>query len=488
MATLENRMAQAIQNPKVFVSYSWTSEVFKEQVLQWASDLKSAGIQVILDRWHLRPGHDANSFMEQMVAEPTVSRVLCFCDAIYSEKADGRKGGVGTESQIISPLIYANTAQTKFIPIVCEFREGAPCLPIFLKSRIFIDFSTPEKVNANWQRLVRLIYGLDENVEPSLGPVPSFILDPTRPGNTSARKLENYVQSVRQGLQTTSIDREDYLEAVTSDLLKFQVPSTPENPGGGPENYVRLESILDQMLPYRDELLRFFRLHSDPATNGGFEIIAKTLEELLTLKFPEGWAGSNGSSDEQYALFLHELFVYTVAQLLRLENFDACSGLLERKYWRAAGSGGNAGHESFRLFFSGSDILARKNRELQLNRLSSVGDLFKSHATITRLPFETFIEAEVLLFLRSLLHLPFIWFPHTIFYIGWSETLPIFLRSRQRRVFAELCKVLGVRSKDEFGEIFSEKWKFHRMDQYMALRIHGTNMDAMTNFDLLDTI
>lgn len=478
----------AIQNPKVFISYSWTSEAFKERVLQWASDLKAAGIEVVLDRWHLQPGHDSYKFMERMVADVTVNRVLCFCDARYALKAKERSGGVGTESQIISPQIYENTEQTKFIPVVCEFDEnGKPCLTIFFQSRIYIDFSSPEKVNANWQRLVRLIYGLPENIEPEVGPVPSFILDPARPPNTSSRKLENYIQSLRQGLQTAGLDREDYLDTVISDLTGFRVPPTPGNPGGGPEDYVRLEGILDQMLPYRDDLLKFFRLHSDPAMAGGLEVIAETLEQLLALKFPEGWSGSNGSTDEQYSLLLHELFVYAVAQLLRLENFDTCAALLERKYFRASGQS-PSGYESFRVFFSGSEILTKKNRDLQLNRLSSIGDLLKSRASIPRLPFESFAEAEVLLFIRSLLHLPFIWFPHTIFFIGWNQTLPIFLRARQRRQFAELCKILGVKSKQELGDTFSAKWKDHGMNQYVALGVHGVNMDAMTNFDLLDTI
>lgn len=50
-----------------------------------------------------------------------------------NEKADARKQEVGTESQIISQEVYEQVEQTKFIPIVCEFKnDGTPHLPIFL--------------------------------------------------------------------------------------------------------------------------------------------------------------------------------------------------------------------------------------------------------------------------------------------------------------------------------------------------------------------
>src|ERR1035441_4474886 len=47
----------------------------------------------------------------------------------YAEKADGKKAGVGTESQIISREVYEKVEQSKFIPIACEFSDqGEPCL------------------------------------------------------------------------------------------------------------------------------------------------------------------------------------------------------------------------------------------------------------------------------------------------------------------------------------------------------------------------
>lgn len=90
------------KSPKVFISYSWTSEEHVAWVLDLAEKLVDDGVDVILDRWDLKPGQDKYHFMEQMVKDETVTKVLIVCDKAYADKADRRAGGVGTETQIIS--------------------------------------------------------------------------------------------------------------------------------------------------------------------------------------------------------------------------------------------------------------------------------------------------------------------------------------------------------------------------------------------------
>src|SRR5690348_3886356 len=88
--------------PKVFVSYSWSSPEHKELVRSWADRLLANGVDVVIDEYDLKPGHDKYTFMEQSVTDPSVSHVLIVCDRAYAEKADARRAGVGTETQLIS--------------------------------------------------------------------------------------------------------------------------------------------------------------------------------------------------------------------------------------------------------------------------------------------------------------------------------------------------------------------------------------------------
>ena len=79
--------------PRVFVSYSWTSPAHETWVLSLATELVELGVDVILDKWTLREGADKYAFMEKMVTDPSVGKVILICDQLYAEKADGRKGG-----------------------------------------------------------------------------------------------------------------------------------------------------------------------------------------------------------------------------------------------------------------------------------------------------------------------------------------------------------------------------------------------------------
>ena len=123
--------------PKAFISYSWTNADHENWVLKLATDLVEAGVDTIVDKWDLKEGHDATVFMERMVTDPEINKVILVCDRAYAEKTNDRKGGVGTEAQIISSKIYKKTDQDKFVAIVTENDEkGDPYLPTYYESRI----------------------------------------------------------------------------------------------------------------------------------------------------------------------------------------------------------------------------------------------------------------------------------------------------------------------------------------------------------------
>lgn len=161
--------------PRVFISYSWSSEEYKEKILHLSERLRENGVDVILDQWDLKEGQDKYVFMEQCVSEKDVDKVLIMCDSQYCVKADSREGGVGTETAIITPELYGKNEQTRFIPIVCErYYDGKPCLPKYLKSRIFIDFTDEKTTEEQYEKLLRDIYEEPLNRKPDLGNKPDF--------------------------------------------------------------------------------------------------------------------------------------------------------------------------------------------------------------------------------------------------------------------------------------------------------------------------
>lgn len=70
----------------LFISYSHDNEQHKEWVAKLASDLRSHGVDVILDRWDLRIGDDLPFFMENGLSKSNL--VLVICSSLYVEKAN----------------------------------------------------------------------------------------------------------------------------------------------------------------------------------------------------------------------------------------------------------------------------------------------------------------------------------------------------------------------------------------------------------------
>ncbi|MGH1040399.1 SEFIR domain-containing protein [Bacillus wiedmannii] len=158
--------------PKVFISYSWSSEKHKEWVLDLATKLMAeSGVDVILDRWHGVVGHDRFKFMEESIK--VADKVLVICDKTYCEKANGRLGGVGTETIIITPNVYSDTRQEKFIPISLEVEHGEYLLPDFFKSRFALVWNF-DNVIESYGDLERLIWEKPLLKPPVRGKKPNF--------------------------------------------------------------------------------------------------------------------------------------------------------------------------------------------------------------------------------------------------------------------------------------------------------------------------
>ncbi len=64
------------QHPKAFISYSWSSPQHEQWVISLATELRASGVDAILDKWDLKEGHDAVAFMETMVTDPEVTKVI----------------------------------------------------------------------------------------------------------------------------------------------------------------------------------------------------------------------------------------------------------------------------------------------------------------------------------------------------------------------------------------------------------------------------
>jgi len=432
-------------NPKVFVSYSWTTPDHEQWVLDLATQLVENGVDAILDKWHLKEGHDAVAFMEKMVTDTAIGKVLMVSDSAYASKADARRGGVGTESQIISREVYEKLDQEKFVAIVAERdSEGKPCLPTYAKSRMYIDLSDPRNYTEAFEKLLRWIYNKPLYVRPELGKAPAFAMDGGTSKSTTAFLASRVIDAVRHGKVYWRGALDEYLTAYVSNFETNRIARTTD------ENFDELVvKSIDAFKPVRDEYLGVLASVAQyvDMTDLGIRL-HRFLEELIPYLSRPPQVNSYYDSDfDNFKFLVHELYLQTLARLLHSEQFACATYLLAQPYYvgRLA-ERGNEAAQGYHVFCEHMESLAERNQRLGLRRQSLRADFLKQR-TDSAQEFRQLMQADFVCFLRSELAPtdPFGWFPYTLLYSSREYgPFEIFARARSKAYLARVLALLGI--------------------------------------------
>lgn len=479
---------QELMKLKVFMSYSWTSQSHQNQIIEWAERLVADGVDVVLDVFDLKEGQDKYSFMERMVTDESVTHVLVICDKEYAQKADARRAGVGTESQIISKEVYDKVEQSKFIPVIAEVDEiGEPFLPTFLKTRIWIDFSTPESVNENWERLVRLLFGKPLHEKPALGKPPAYITEDTStPASPARGKYESLKQAILRDKRGLATYRRDFLDACISYADSLRVRERP-NLENLPQ---RILEDCEKLLPVRDHIIDWVLLESEAAPSDSFsEALIDALEKLRSLKGrPPGVTSWQDAWFEAHNLFVYQTFLYIVAALLKtgayadLNNIYTSHYLLPELERR-----GGRDFERFDDFYAYSDVLNSVLAPEGPKLYSPAAELVKRQANRGDITFANVIEADLLTLLVALISPETSWYPQLMYYSGFSREFPFFLRATQHKYFRKLATITGIESADALREAVKTGYDRLRVNEWHKFHFNRNFWESM-NMDRLDTI
>ena len=449
----------------------------------------SDGVEVILDVWDLNEGDDKYAFMERMVTDESVSHVLVFSDQKYAAKADAREAGVGTESQIISQEVYSKVKQSKFIPIVCEFDDaGEPALPTFLKSRIWIDFATPEAANDNWERLVRLLFGRPELEKPDVGAPPSYVTSETAaPASPAIGKYNALRQAVLQEKPALRHYRQDFLDACISYADQLRTRVQPDTEAFG-------QKVLDdcgKLKVVRDHLVDWVLLEGEARSEGFSESLIEALERVLALKYrPDEVTSWNDGWFEAHTIFVYETFLYVIAALLRAGAFDVLHEVLSSNYLLPeTARGGRRSFDDFSAFLgfaqAVNNVLASEGRKL----LSPAAALIQRQADRSDITFDAVMEADLMALLMAFVT-PSIrrWYPQTLHYAGYSRDFPFFVRAAQHRHFEKLAVVTGIGDADALRTAVQEGQERLRVREWSNFEFFNETFWEFMNMDNLDTI
>lgn len=464
--------------PKCFISYSWSSPEHEAWVLSFATDLRENGVEAILDKWYLKEGQDSHHFMEKMVSDPEITKVILVCDAKYVERADKRDGGVGVEAQIISPEIYKSTTQTKFVAAVRQYDiDGKALVPAYYGGRIHVDFSTDENYTQSFEQVLRWIYDKPVNAKPKIGKPPSFLNESAKISVGSSFIYKSAIDAIRSGKAHSQGATEEYLAGVTQGLEAFRISGDHNNLDDV------IFKIIEEMKPLHDQLVSFFGTIA--IYNQSTETMAslhRFFERLIPFReAPEGANGYTTWDFDAFRFFIHELFLSLVAVLLKEEKFEWAAYMLRQRYfWHRQGSGSTV--VGFGTFWCNPESLNNRSKRLELNRYSLQADLLKQRRTGTSVSFYHLMQADFVLFLRQSFDSlrasdtdawEETWFPTTLLYMREFRTSEIFARSQSSAYFERIKCLFDISKKGDFEplweafsaeKIYVPKWHFDRLN------------------------
>lgn len=437
--------------PKVFISYSWSSPIHEQWVLDLAERLSGDGIRVVLDKWDLKEGQDKHVFMEQMVNDEKIKKVLVICDQVYQLKADDRKGGVGTETQLISKEVYENINQEKFIPIVKEYVDDKPCIPHHMSSRIYIDLSRYEVFEENYQKLIRNLYDKPLLKRPPLGIPPAYVSDEAQITlRTSHRVLEIKDALVKDKKSANGLIS-DYLDVFVESLEDYRLS------GGSTADFDEsVMSMIDKMISLRDNFVDFVQTVFKYQESVDLDKFHHFFEQLITFSYrPESVQSWTDVDYDQYKFFTYELLLYFFATLFSLRKYESVGYFCHEQYFSRNLTNGQfvpVGISIFNQHVRSLDII--RNSRLKLNRVCLTADLLKARALRKDISFEDIKQVDLILYyITELQNSGYGWFPRTSVYNSRGGAIELFDKMISRSHFEKIRKIFDVQDINKLRDI-----------------------------------
>lgn len=448
-------MKGSTAQPKVFISYSWTSPQHEQWVLDLAERLSGDGIVAVLDKWDLKEGQDKHVFMEQMVNDVSIKKVLVVCDRDYQTKADDRKGGVGTETQLISKEVYKNIVQEKFIPIVREYDgAGKPCIPHYMASRIYIDLSSDEKFEESYQKLIRNLYDKPLLKRPVLGTPPAYVAEDEQITLKTSHKVAEIKNALLNDRRSSNGLISDYLDTVISSLADFRLS------GGSITDFDdRVVETIEKMLPVRDDFIDFVFTVFKYQESTDLEKFHNFFEKLIPFSYRPADVQSYTEVDyDNYKFFTYELILNFVAILLQLKKYKEVSHFINSQYFYRHPNYSELTHNGIEIFNTHPRSLDEtRNKRLDLHRVSLTADLIKAHSTRSDISFDEIKQADLVLYYVTKLHGGlFSWFPRTSVYNSRGSAVELFERMVSLQYFEKIKGLFDIQNIEQLKKMIAE--------------------------------
>jgi hypothetical protein len=150
--------------------------------------------------------------------------------------------------------------------------------------------------------------------------------------------------------------------------------------------------------------------------------------------------------------------------------------IMHRYYVRSRERSSTGPLSHYTEFRTHSTILDARNNLEKKKRNSPKADLFKERATSPTVSFRMFMEADFVLFLRSVVQNVggWPWAPCSIVYADSFEPFDLFARAETDKGFARVAQLIGVSTKAELKKKYDASMNGERGRGWSILTFHAS--------------
>ncbi len=366
---------------------------------------------------------------------------------------------------MISKEVYESTGQEKFIPIIREYDvTKKPCIPHYIASRIYIDLSSDEKFEENYQKLIRNLYDKPLLKRPSLGTPPAYVVEEEQATLKTSHKVSEIKNALLNDRRSANGLIADYLDTFIASLEDFRLS------GGSVTDFDdRVVETIEKMTPLRDDFIDFVFTIFKYQESVDLEKFQNFFEKLIPFCYrPENVQTYTEVDYDNYKFFIYELILNFVAILLQLKKYKEFAHFINSQYFYRHPNSSELTYNGIEIFDLYSRALDEiRNKRLSLRRVSITADLIKERSTRRDISFEEIKQADLVLYYITELHgSRFAWFPRTSVYNFRGGTVELFDKMISLQYFEKIKGLFDVQSVEQLKKLVAEYVEKNRDQQH----------------------
>ena len=270
---------------------------------------------------------------------------------------------------------------------------------------------------------------------------------PEAPTDNHSVALERVIEAIRASEENRLGHIRGYLDVLSSGMKELRI----EQCTGEFDDAVvaSIESFIPRLAQFTELLSAITQYEADENYAG---VLHKFFEDLIPyLYHPDGFKIDYNEIDvDNFRFIIHELFLYTIAILLKEEKFETVNHLVSNKYHAEpnAKRGGDIMVSYLDFCQPVFSINKTRNDRIEPKQKSLQTNILKGRAELLGVSFSHLMQADFILFMRKELTSPdSFWWPVTLLHA--NSTFEIFARAESIRYFDRIKCLLNIAAKED---------------------------------------